>query len=281
MLKQRFSSSTTFYRVLGSLVLAATFALGGCGLLPEVADETAGWSAQKIYSEAKENLNDGNYERAVKLFETLEARYPFGRYAQQAQLEVAYAYYKDKEPISAIAACDRFIKLHPNHPNVDYAYYLKGLANFNDDLGILGNMGMLGIREAQDMSERDPRAARDAFLAFKELVTRFPESKYAEDSIARMKYLVNALAGNEVHVARYYLKREAYVAAANRAKEVLKTYPEAPALEEALAIMVVSYDKMGLTELRDDAQRVLTLNFPNSKYVKGVKVEGKAWYRFW
>ena len=249
--------------------------------MPEVADETAGWSAQKIYSEAKENLNDGNYERAVKLFETLEARYPFGRYAQQAQLEVAYAYYKDKEPISAIAACDRFIKLHPNHPNVDYAYYLKGLANFNDDLGILGNLSFLGVREAQDMSERDPRAARDAFLAFKELVTRFPESKYAEDSIARMKYLVNALAGNEVHVARYYLKREAYVAAANRAKEVLKTYPEAPALEEALAIMVVSYDKMGLTELRDDAQRVLTLNFPNSKYVKGVNLEGKAWYRFW
>jgi len=261
--------------VLGSVLLAATLTLGGCGLLPEVQDETAGWSAQKLYAEAKDNLNDGNYERAVKLFETLEARYPFGRYAQQAQLEVAYAYYKDNEPISAIAACDRFIKLHPNHPNVDYAYYLKGLANFNDDLGLLGNL------VDQDMSERDPRAARDAFLAFKELVTRFPDSKYAEDSTARMKYLVNALAGNEVHVAKYYLKREAYVAAANRAKEVLKTYPEAPALEEALAIMVVSYDKLKLTDLRDDAQRVLTLNFPNSKYAKGVSTGGKPWYRFW
>jgi len=281
MLKQRYSGSNSFYRVLGSLVLAATLALGGCGLLPEVQDETAGWSAQKIYSEAKDNLNDGNYEKAVKLFETLESRYPFGRYAQQAQLEVAYAYYKDSEPISAIAACDRFIKLHPNHPNVDYAYYLKGLANFNDDLGILGNLSMLGIREAQDMSERDPRAAREAFLSFKELVTRFPDSKYAEDSTARMKYLVNALASNEVHVARYYLKRKAYVAAANRAKEVLKTYPEAPALEEALAVMVVAYDKLELVELRDDAQRVLTLNFPNSKYSKGVSTEGKAWYRFW
>jgi outer membrane protein assembly factor BamD len=275
MLKQRFSGSTTFYRVLGSVLLAATLALGGCGLLPEVQDETAGWSAQKLYAEAKDNLNSGNYTQAVKLFETLEARYPFGRYAQQAQLEVAYAYYKDEEPISAIAACDRFIKLHPNHPNVDYAYYLKGLVNFNDDLGYLGNL------IEQDLSERDPRAARDAFLAFKELVTRFPDSKYAEDSTARMKYLVNALAGNEVHVAKYYLKREAYVAAANRAKEVLKTYPEAPALEEALAIMVVAYDKLKLTDLRDDAQRVLTLNFPNSKYVKGVNLEGKAWYRFW
>ncbi len=281
MLKQRSSGSNTFKRapglnrVLGSLLLAAALTLGGCGLLPEIKDETAGWSAQRIYAEAKDNLNSGNYERAVKLFETLESRYPFGRYAQQAQLEVAYAYYKDNEPISAIAACDRFIKLHPNHPNVDYAYYLKGLANFNDDLGLLGNL------VNQDLSERDPRAARDAFLAFKELVTRFPDSKYAEDSSARMKYLVNALANNEVHVAKYYLKRKAWVAAANRAKEVLKTYPEAPALEEALAIMVVAYDKLELTNLRDDAQRVLTLNFPNSKYAKGVNLEGKAWYRFW
>jgi len=281
MLKLRLSGFNTFNRapglnrVLGSLLLAATLTLGGCGLLPEVKDETAGWSAQKLYADAKENLNEGNYERAVKLFETLEARYPFGRYAQQAQLEVAYAYYKDNEPISAIAACDRFIKLHPNHPNVDYAYYLKGLANFNEDLGLLGNL------VDQDLSERDPMAARDAFLAFKELVTRFPDSKYAADSTARMKYLVNALASNEVHVAKYYLKRKAWVAAANRAKEVLKSYPEAPALEEALAVMVVAYDELKLTDLRDDAQRVLELNFPNSRYAKGVNIKEKAWYRFW
>jgi outer membrane protein assembly factor BamD len=281
MLKQRSSGSNAFNRapglnrVLGSVLLAATLALGGCGLLPEVKDETAGWSAQKLYAEAKDNLNSGNYERAVKLFETLEARYPFGRYAQQAQLEVAYAYYKDNEPISAIAACDRFIKLHPNHPNVDYAYYLKGLANFNDDLGFLGKL------VDQDLSERDPRAARDAFLSFKELVTRFPDSQYAADSTARMKYLVNALASNEVHVAKYYLKRKAWVAAANRAKEVLKTYPEAPALEEALAIMVVAYDELKLTDLRDDALRVLKLNFPDSPYAKGVSIKEKAWYRFW
>ncbi|MFZ5573688.1 MAG: outer membrane protein assembly factor BamD [Pseudomonadota bacterium] len=262
-------------RMCGAALVAATLILGGCGLLPEVQDETAGWSAQRLYSEAKDNLNSGNYERAVKLYETLEARYPFGRYAQQAQLEIAYAYYKDNEPVSAIAAADRFIKLHPNHPHVDYAYYLKGLVNFNDDLGYLGKL------IDQDLSERDPRAMRDAFLAFKELVTRFPESKYAPDATARMKYLVNALANHEVHVAKYYLKREAWVAAANRAKEVLKTYPEAPAMEEALAILVVAYDKLKLTDLRDDAKRVLLLNFPNSKYAKGVNVEGKAWYRFW
>jgi outer membrane protein assembly factor BamD len=281
MLKQCSSGFNAFNRapglnrILASVALAAALTLGGCGLFPEVQDETAGWSVQKLYDEAKDNLNSGNYERAIKLFETLEARYPFGRHAQQAQLEVAYAYYKDNEPISAIAACDRFIKLHPNHPNVDYAYYLKGLANFNDDLGLLGNLAR------QDMSERDPRAARDAFLAFKELVTRFPDSKYAADSTARMKYLVNALAGNEVHVAKYYLKRKAWVAAANRAKEVLVTYPEAPALEEALAIMVVAYDKLELTDLRDDAKRVLNLNFPDSPYAEGVSTAGKAWYKFW
>lgn len=261
--------------LLSSLLLAATLALGGCSLLPEVKDETAGWSAQKLYAEAKDNLNSGNYERAVKLFETLESRYPFGRYAQQAQLEVAYAYYKDNEPISAVAAADRFIKLHPNHPNVDYAFYLKGLANFNDDLGYLGRV------VEQDLSERDPRAAREAFLAFKEVVTRFPEGKYTADASARMKYLVNALASNEVHVAKYYIKRKAWVAAANRAKEVLNTYPEAPALEEALAIMMVAYDNLKLPDLRDDTERVLKLNFPNSKYAKGISTEGKPWYKFW
>ncbi|WP_310446197.1 outer membrane protein assembly factor BamD [Thiobacillus sp.] len=275
MLKQHFSGSTTFKRAWGSVLLAVALTLGGCSGLPELQDETSGWSAQKLYAEAKDNLNDGNYERAVKLFETLESRYPFGRYAQQAQLEVAYAYYKDNEPISAIAACDRFIKLHPNHPNVDYAYYLKGLANFNDDLGLLGNL------IEQDMSERDPQAARDAFLAFKELITRFPDSKYAEDSRARMNYLLNALASNEVHVAKYYMKREAWVASANRAREVLKNYPDAPALEEALAIMVVSYDKLHLTDLRDDTLRVMNLNFPNSKYAKGVDLEGRPWYSLW
>jgi outer membrane protein assembly factor BamD len=275
MFKQRISGIHAFNRVLGSLLLTATLILGGCGLLPKVQDETEGWSAQKIYTTAKEELNDGNYEHAVKLFESLEARYPFGRYAQQAQLDIAYAYYKDNEPISAIAACDRFIKLHPNHPNVDYAYYLKGLANFNDDLGIMGNL------VEQNMSERDPVASRDAFLSFKELVTRFPDSKYAADATARMKFLVNTMAEHEVYVARYYLKREAWVAAANRAKEVVTTYPTAPAREEALEIMVIASEKLELPDLSKDAQRILLLNFPDSKYAKGINLEGKAWYRFW
>src|SRR5574340_1466007 len=260
MLKQCSSGFNAFNRVLGCVLLAATLTLGGCGLLPAVKDETAGWSAQKLYSEAKDNLNDGNYERAVKLFETLEARYPFGRYAQQAQLEVAYAYYKDNEPISAVAACDRFIKLHPNHPNVDYVYYLKGLANFNEDLGLLAPIS------GQDPSERDPQAAGDSFVAFRDLVTKFPNSKYAPDALQRMKYLVNALASHEVHVAAYYLKRGAYVAAANRAQFAVKTYPDAPAIEEALFIMIKAYDALAMNDLRDDADRVMHRNFPKSEY---------------
>ncbi|BCB27754.1 outer membrane protein assembly factor BamD [Sulfurimicrobium lacus] len=258
-----------------SLALILLLLVTGCGLLPEVQDETKGWSAQKLYSEAKNEMNDGNYSKAIKYFETLEARYPYGRYAQQSQLEEAYAYFKDNEPVSAIAACDRFIKLHPNHPNVDYAYYLKGLANFNEDLGLLGAIA------DQDLSERDPKAAKDSFEAFRELVTRFPKSKYAPDAAARMKYLVNTLAASDVHIARYYARRGAYVAAVNRAQIVLQEYPQTPATEEALAIMVQSYDAMGLNDLRDDTRRVLSKNYPNSKFLNGSSQSKKPWWRLW
>ncbi|MDD5403950.1 MAG: outer membrane protein assembly factor BamD [Sulfuricella sp.] len=258
-----------------SLALILLLLAAGCGLLPEVQDETKSWSAQKLYSEAKNEMNDGNYAKAIKYFETLEARYPYGRYAQQSQLEEAYAYFKDNEPVSAIAACDRFIKLHPNHPNVDYAYYLKGLANFNEDLGLLGAIA------DQDLSERDPKAAKDSFEAFKELVTRFPNSKYAPDAAARMKYLVNTLAASDVHIARYYARRGAYVAAVNRAQIVLQEYPQTPATEEALAIMVQSYDAMGLNDLRDDTRRILDKNYPNSKFLNGAAQSKKPWWRLW
>lgn len=263
-------------RSLASLLalLLALFA-SGCGLLPDEVDETAGWSASKLYSEAKDAMGEGAYDKAVKYFEKLEARFPYGRYAQQAQLEVAYAYYRQQETASAIAACDRFIRLHPNHPNVDYAYYLKGLANFNGDLGIMGHISM------QDQTERDPKAARESFDAFKELVDKFPESKYAQDSVMRMKYLVNALASHEVHVARYYMKRGAFVAAANRAQFAIKTYPDAPANEEALFVMVKAYDAMGLNDLRDDAERVMRKNFPSSEYyVRGLN-RTEPWWKLW
>jgi len=260
-------------RILAALLLAL---LTGCSLLPEQVDETKGWSAAKLYSAAKAELQDDSYSKAVELFEKLEARYPYGPYAQQAQLEVAYAYYRDSEPVSAIAACDRFIKLHPNHEHVDYAYYLKGLANFIEDQSLFASLG------DQDMSERDPRAAREAFETFKELVTRYPTSKYAPDATARMKYLVNALASHEVHVARYYHKRGAYVAAVNRTKYVLEHYPQAPALEEALYLMAQSYQAMNLNDLSKDTLRVLQQNFPNSTYLTGqANREEKAWWKFW
>lgn len=249
--------------------------LGGCSLLPEVHDETRNWSAQKLFSEAKAQMAEGGYEKAIKYFETLEARFPYGRYAQQAQLEVAYAYFKSSEPVSAIAACDRFIKLHPNHPNVDYAYYLKGLVNFNEDLGLLGSVAR------QDMTERDPKAARESFESFKELATRYPTSKYAPDAVARMKYLVNALASHEVHVARYYLRRGAYVAAANRGQFVLQNYPQAPATEEALALVVKAYDAMGMNDLRDDTLRVMQKNFPGSGALNARENTGAPWWKLW
>lgn len=258
------------------LALLLGVLIGACGLLPDEQDETKGWSAQKIYNEAKDSLNSRSYEQAIKYYQKLEARYPYGRFAQQAQLEIAYAYFKDNEPAQAVTAAERFIKLHPNHPNVDYAYYLRGLANFNDDLGWAGYFG------GQDLTERDPKAANDAFQAFKDLVTRYPESRYTPDAIARMNYLLNALASHEIHVARYYMKRNAYVAAANRVQFALKTYPQAPANEEGLVILVNAYDALGMKELRDDAERVLKKNFPKSPYLKGdPRKAGVSWWRIW
>src|SRR6185295_18345912 len=204
--------------VLAPLLLVFSLVLGGCSLGGD-KDETAGWSAQKLYGEAKDAMGGRTWEKAIKYLEKLEARYPYGRYAQQAQLDVAYCYWKNGERPSSIAAADRFIKLYPNHANVDYAWYLKGLVNFNE------NQGILSLFDNPDMTERDPKGSHAAFESFKEVVTRFPESKYAEDSSARMKFLVNSLAGNEVGVARYYMKRGAYVAAANRAQYAVQNYP--------------------------------------------------------
>lgn len=258
-----------------SLAVFLAMLLAGCGMLGDVKDETATWSANRLYAEAKEAMADGVYDTAVKHFETLEARYPYGRYAQQAQLEIAYAYYKSNDIPSALAAADRFIRIHPNHPNVDYVYYLKGIVNFNEDLGLLGYIA------GQDMSERDPKAAKESFEAFRELTVRFPDSKYTADAVQRMAYLVNSLASHEVHVARYYFRRGAYVAAVNRAQYALKTYPQAPALEEALYIMMRAYDALGMTDLRDDAERVMRKNFPDSELYAHGMARKLPWWKLW
>lgn len=257
-------------RVVVTLLAAA---LAGCNLLPEVKDETASWTAERVYRTAHDALVEGNYTRAVKMFETLESRFPYGRYAQQALLEGAYANYRAGEAAAAVSQCDRFIRTYPNHPSVDYAYYLKGLVHFREDQGILGYVYEL------DLSEREPKAMRESFAAFKELVAKLPESRYAEDATARMRYLTNSLALYEVKVGRYYYNRGAYVAAVNRAQAAITNYPRTPANEDALDLLVKSYDKLGLAQLRDDARRILQQTFPESVYITGAP--SRPWWKFW
>jgi outer membrane protein assembly factor BamD len=258
------------------ILLAALAVALAAGCATDLQDETAGWSAQRLYGEAKDAQANKDWARAIRYLEKLEARYPYGRYAQQAQLEIAYAHWKDGERALAIAAIDRFIKMYPNHSNVDYAWYLKGLINFNDQYGMLSNI------TTPDMTDRDPKSTRESFAAFKELVTRFPESRYAPDAMLRMRYLVNALASHEVHVAHYYMKRGAYLAAANRAQYAIKHYPQAPALEEAVAVLVLAYDRLGMNDLRDAADRVMRANFPESRYLKpGGFRKDVPWWRLW
>lgn len=251
-------------RIAGALlVLGMAIAIGGCATSDY--DPTANWSADRLYADAKDELESGNWAAATKALQKLESRYPFGRYAQQAQLDMAWASYKEGERAEALVAVDRFIRLHPTHERLDYAFYLKGLINFNSREGLIARMA------GQDLSERDQQASREAYESFKQVITRFPESRYAEDSLERMKFLVNAMASGEVHIARYYFSRGAYVAAANRAQDVVSVYKQTPAMEEALNLMFISYDKLNLTELRDDTLRVLERTFPNSRFLAAAK----------
>lgn len=260
-------------RWLAAVLLAAS--LAACGTT-DPADPTVGWTPERLYADARDEMNSGNWTQAIKQLERLEARYPFGRWAQQAQLDIAYSQYKDNERALALATVDRFMKLHPNHPAMDYAYYLKGLINFNEQQGFLASLG------GQDLSERDLRAAREAFDAFKEVLTRWPEGKYAADSEARMRYLVNSMAAGEAHIARYYYSRGAYVAAVNRAQSVVRQYPQAPAVEEALYIMMQSYDRLGLPELKSDAERIMKMNFPKSDFLaRGMPEIDRSWWQVW
>ena len=263
--------------VMSMLRLPATammLIVAGCGSTPK--DETAGWTPEKLYSEAKQEAAAGNYDRAGKLYERLEGRAAGTLLAQQAQIDHAYVQYKQGEKAQALATIERFIKLHPTSPALDYAIYLQGVINFNDDLGILGNLSR------QDLSERDQQAARDSYQSFKQLVEQFPASRYAADSRVRMNYIVNSLAAYEVHVARYYYRRGAYVAAANRAQQAVQDFQESPSAEEALFIMVKSYERLGLTDLRDDAERVLRKSFPDSTMQAiGAGNKPKAWWQLW
>ena len=260
----------------GAALVAAALLAGLAGCASKTDDQTAGWSPNKIYAEAKDEASSANYDKAVPLYEKLEGRAAGTPLAQQAELEKAYAQYKGGQQVQATATLDRFIKLHPASPALDYAYYLKGLANFNDDLG------MFSFISKQDLSERDQKAAKDSFETFNQLATRFPDSKYAADARQRMTYIVNSLAQYEVHVARYYYSRGAYVAAINRAQSAIAGYTGVPATEEALFILMQSYNALGMNDLRDDTRRVIAANYPQSAYVNGTaRKEADPWWKMW
>nr|WP_240324677.1 outer membrane protein assembly factor BamD [Trinickia diaoshuihuensis] len=260
----------------GLALAAAAMLVAGCHGLPQKTDETAGWANNKLYSEAQDALSSGDWGKCAKYFEMLEGRDPFGHFAQQAEINVAYCNWKDSETAAADEAIDRFIRLHPDHPDIAYAYYLKGMIHFNDDLGLFGRFS------GQDMSERDPKSMRESYDAFKVVVDKYPDSKYAPDAAARMRYIVNALASYEVHAADYYYRRGAYVAAINRAQTAVKEYKNAPAIEDALHIMMLSYTKLNETKLADDTRRVLAGTFPDSPYITGHPRSGakKSWWQF-
>ena len=260
-------------RVAVSAIFAAAF-MAGCDTTPR--DETSRWTPERLYAEAKEEAAAGNLDKATRLYERLEGRAAGSVLAQQAQIERAYLLWKSGERAQALSTLERFIKLHPTSPALDYAIYLQGLINFNENLGLFGDLA------AQDLSERDQQASRDSYQSFKQLIEQFPQSGYADDARLRMNYIVNSLAAYEVHVARYYFRRGAYVAAANRAQQAVQEFQQSPSSEEALFILVQSYDRLGLTQLRDDAQRVLAANYPGSDLAKrGVSNRKSRWWQLW
>ncbi len=246
-------------RLIPLLLLLTLFS--GCALLPELIDETKDWSASKLYLEAKESQSNGDYLTALDYLQKLEARFPFGRYAMQAQLDTAYIHYRNNEPALAIAAADRFIKLHPMSEFAAYAYYLKGIVNFNRNRGFLDDIF------PTDPSQRDPGATLSSFNDFNELIRRFPQSKYAMDARKRMVYLRNNMAKHEIHAADYYMRRGAYLAAANRASTVVRNFQRSTSVKPALEIMIKAYGKLGLTELANDTQQVLTMNLNTGRFV--------------
>ncbi len=255
-----------------ALVGLLALQLAGCSS-PKL-DESSNATAERLYKEAREDIDSGSYERAIKTLERVEGLASGSLMGQQALLEVAYLNWKTGERAAGLTAIERFIKLNPSSPGLDYALYLRGVLNFTDNLGLLGSWF------GQDLSERDQKAARDSYQAFKQLVDQFPASRYVPDARLRMNFITNSLANYEVHVARYYLRRGAYVAAATRAQQAVAEFQQTPAVEEALAILVQSYDKLELPKLRDDAERVLRANFPASNYLDSVgQQRSKPWWK--
>ncbi len=266
-MKQKSALNRWSLAIMAAVLLNAS----ACSWLPEQSDPTKGWTVTQLYATAKEARREGENTRAIELYDKLLARFPFGKFAQAAYLEKAYVHFKADEPDAAIATLNRFIKTYPDHPSVDYAYYLKGLVNH--DRGQSFIQKYLPI----DLSQRDPGASREAFLDFADLLHFDPDSKYAEDARKRMLHLRNALAEYEVHVGEWYMHRGAYLAAANRGQYVVKHFQKSPAVKEALIIMVVAYERLGLSKLRDDAERVLISNYPDAQLKAFNQEEKSLW----
>jgi outer membrane protein assembly factor BamD len=257
--------------LIAIMIIMTLFTVSGCKKDKNAVDNR---SASEMYDEAKRYLNGKNWSRAINQYQLLSTRYPFGRYTEQAQLELAYAYHKGGRPEAALSTADRFIRTYPSHPNVDYAYYIRGLTNYEQRVGFMERMMPSRVRD------RDQTAARESFRDFDELIRRFPDSRYAPDARQRMVFLRNNLSFYELDVARYYMRRKAYVAAANRARYAIETYPGSPEMANALEILYVSYREMGLPELAEDTMKVMVLNYPDHPLVTGEKKEG-FWGRMW
>tara|TARA_Y100001934_G_C12271529_1_gene735140 strand:- start:104 stop:907 length:804 start_codon:yes stop_codon:yes gene_type:complete len=252
-----------------TIVVSASLVMtSGCGYFQSQTDrdrEESKWPEERLYHAAKDRLSMGTCDGAIEYYEKLQSRYPFGIYTQQAQLELAYCQYRTDDPGSSIATIDRFIKLYPSHPNMAYAYYLRGLINFGRGWGLTERY------LPKDPSQRDPGASLQSFNDFSDLIKEFPESIYVDDAQLRMRYLRNILAQHEVNVANFYMRRGAFVAAANRARYVVENYQQAPAMPEALVLLAKSYRVLELEELATDAMRVLELNYPNHPGLQEVK----------
>jgi outer membrane protein assembly factor BamD len=258
--------------ILTIMVLAMVVTFGGCKNNKNLDDHR---SAAELYADAKDSLDRHNWTRAVQEYRTLQVRYPFGRYTEQSMLDLAYAYFKSGQPEGALSTLDRFIRTYPAHPNVDYAFYLKGLVNYEENLGFLERMMPQRIRD------RDQTASLEAFADFKELLRRFPDSRFAGDARQRMVFLRNNLAAYEVAVAEYYMRREAFVAVTNRSRYVLENYPGTPQNADALMLLHQAYTELSMPELADDAWAVLQLNYPDHYYVLGEK-KPRSWAeRLW
>ena len=267
-----FLGNIRWTQLLSLSLLGLALCVSGCRKDKDFENEL---SADQLYERGIEALNRNNWSRAIGAYKALQTRYPFGRYTEQSMIDLSYAYYKADEPENALSTLDRFIRTYPAHPSVDYAYYLKGLVNYSQNQGFLEKLMPDRVRD------RDQSMARDAFEDFGELIRRFPDSRYVPDARQRMVFLRNNLAAYEIGVAQYYLRRKVYIAAVNRARYALETYPNTPQLSEALIVLVKAYDKLKLPELSEGSMAVLALNYPDNYYVLGKKKKRSWADRLW